>query len=363
LSQYGRESVIDITQHEEPFNEFLQNDILLYKAFPHLFPLGKGLRTHGSLAPKDVRHLLMQFHGKFAACFRLIFLLFDQLQRHSAARVIAAKVKTDPESLTKFQEMVTDRTFLKRLQSAKENPNSDEAKLLARSINKHVTMANSNVPYTAAQRKSSVSHLYNMARFYGTPSIFFTFAPDDINGCLNLRMALPLSDNLTFPAVDGGFCVAIRNNSDQFQNLSVSQAGLRAILASGPVAAAEMFRLIVDNVFCNIMGTPPANSHHKKTIPLPKRHSGAFGVPVAAYGCTEEQARGSLHMHIVFWGGLQPSVLQAAGGIHLLADVVSKAIDLIVCAELDPVTHLRHIIRDLQGETLPHACLFPPHHP
>lgn len=43
--------------------------------------------------------------------------------------------------------------------------------------------------------------------------------------------------------------------------------------------------------------------------------------------------------------------------------MVSKAIDLIVCTELDPVTHLRHIIRDLQGETLPHACLFPPHHP
>ena len=95
--------------------------------------------------------------------------------------------------------MVTDRSFLKRLQSAKDNPNSDEAKLLAKSINKHVTMANSNVPYTADQRKSSVSHLYNMARFYGTPSIFFTFAPDDINGCLNLRMALPLSDNFTFP--------------------------------------------------------------------------------------------------------------------------------------------------------------------
>lgn len=35
--------VIDIIQHAEPFNEFLQNDILLYKAFPHLFPLGKGM--------------------------------------------------------------------------------------------------------------------------------------------------------------------------------------------------------------------------------------------------------------------------------------------------------------------------------
>ena len=174
-----------------------------------------------------------------------------------------------------------------------------------------------------------------------------SLAPDDINGCLNLRMALRLSDNLSFPVVDGRFCETIRNNSDHFENLSVSQQELRAILASGSVAAAEMFRLIVDNIFCNIMGTPPSSSQHKKTVLLPKRLPGAFGVPVAAYGCTEEQARGSLHMHIVFWGGLQPTLLQAAGGIPLIADVVTKAIDIIVCAELDPVTHLRHLLRDL----------------
>ena len=76
------------------------------------------------------------------------------------------------------------------------------------------------------------------------------------------------------------------------------------------MAAAEIFRLIVDNV---LMETPPASSHHKKTVPLPKGLPGAFGVPVAAYGCKEEQALGSLHVHIVFWGGLQPTILQAAG--------------------------------------------------
>lgn len=161
-------------------------------------------------------------------------------------------------------------------------------------------ITNSQVPYTAAQRKSSVAHLYNMTGFYGTPSIFFTFAPNDINGCLNLRMALPLKDNLSFPAVDGGFCEAIRNNEDHFHNLLVNQGGLRAVLANGPVAAAEMFRLIVQNVFWIIMGTPPSASTKKKSVVLPDRTNGAFGVPVAALGCTEEQARGSLHMQIVF---------------------------------------------------------------
>ena len=82
----------------------------------------------------------MQFHGEFAACLRFVFLLFDQLQRHSAARVIAAKVKTDPESLLKFNEMVADSGFLRCLEAAKSNPETEDARCLMKSINKHVAV-------------------------------------------------------------------------------------------------------------------------------------------------------------------------------------------------------------------------------
>lgn len=278
-------TVVEIIQSNEPCNEFVQNEVLMYKAFPHLFPLGKGLRNHESLPQKDCRHLLMQFHGKFAGCFRLIFLLFDQVQRHNATRVIAAKVKTNPESLMKFNEIVTEDGFLQRLEAAKKDRESEDARYLLKSINKHVAITNSQVPFTAAQRKSSVARLYNMTRFYGTPSIFFTFAPYDVNGCLNLRMALPLKDNLSFSAVDGGFREAIRNHDAHFRNIPVSQSGLRAILASGPVAAAEIFHIIVENEFCIVMGTPPNSSAKKKPVFLPERSSGVFGVPVASFGC------------------------------------------------------------------------------
>lgn len=153
----------------------------MYKAFPHIFVLGKGLITHGPLSKKDSRHLLLQFHGEFAACIRIVFFLFDQLQGHSATRVIAAKVKTNPKSLLKFNEMVADSGFLQRLDAAKTNPESEYARSLLKCINKHVAVTNCKEPYTLALRKSSVTHLYNMARFYGIPSIFLTFAPDDIN--------------------------------------------------------------------------------------------------------------------------------------------------------------------------------------
>ena len=38
---------VEFIQSEKPFNEFKENDTLIYTAFPHLFPLGKGLgRIH-----------------------------------------------------------------------------------------------------------------------------------------------------------------------------------------------------------------------------------------------------------------------------------------------------------------------------
>ena len=89
---------IEIKQSDDPLNEFEQNDALFYCAFPHLFPLGKGLRKKGSIPQKDVNHMENQWHGKFSGCLRLQFLIFDQLQRHSTAIATHATVQSNPES-------------------------------------------------------------------------------------------------------------------------------------------------------------------------------------------------------------------------------------------------------------------------
>lgn len=76
---------------EDPFNEFESNDLLLYSSFPFLFVLGRGLKTSGSLSPATTRHMLLQHSGCFSSCFRFIFLLFDQHQRHAASRIVASR--------------------------------------------------------------------------------------------------------------------------------------------------------------------------------------------------------------------------------------------------------------------------------
>ncbi|KZS03851.1 Uncharacterized protein APZ42_033323 [Daphnia magna] len=321
------DTCINIEQSAEPLNEFEQNDYLLYSAFPRLFPLGKGLRRTGSVPQKDVYHVDNQWHGKFAKCLRFQFLLFDQLQRHSAARAVKASVLSNTVSMTKFSEMISDPSFMGKLEHAKYHPNTAESKALLEKMTPHISLVNRKVPYSAAERTGAVGHLMNMVRYYGTPSIFNTISQDDVYGMLNIRLTLDMRDNCTFPATEDGFAEAMRRQETEFHSVPIHPSALRILLAEEPAFAANMYYKISKVVFGHLFGTPPDCSGKKKSIPLPKRKAGIFGAPIAAFGCTEEQARGSLHMHSLFWGGLTPSMLQAVGGIPVIAHHISNALD------------------------------------
>ena len=79
-------------------NEFSSNDELFYAAFPITFPLGCGLRKPGSVPKKDALHMLTQHSRIVVNEPMVIFTLFNQDQRHSAVRSIAAKCKADESS-------------------------------------------------------------------------------------------------------------------------------------------------------------------------------------------------------------------------------------------------------------------------
>ena len=335
---------LQVTHEAAPYNEFENNDRLLFASFPFLFLLGRGLKTSGSLSTSTTRHILLQFTGLFSWCFRLIFLLFDQLQRHAASRIVASRVKSDPAAFAAFASWINDPDFILKLKAAAANPLAKESIELLKKIAPHVDTCTAKIPYSTGQRKASMINLYAMIYYYGMPSIFFTFAPDDVHGLLNLRLSIPQKNNVNFPATGGaGFAEAILGNCPSYCDVPVDQRSLRQLLADGPVAAAETFRILTNAIFSVLLGTSPAASV-KRTVPLHMRQPGVFGKPIASFGCSEEQARGSLHMHVLVWGGLPPHLLQIAGGIPLLANAVAKALDSMACAQLDPITHVENLI-------------------
>lgn len=67
---------------------------------------------------------MLQFRGQFFGCIRLIFLLFDQLQRQAATRDVASRVKVYPSSFEKFMDLMNEPDFEQQLKEASKNPNS-----------------------------------------------------------------------------------------------------------------------------------------------------------------------------------------------------------------------------------------------
>ena len=194
-----------------------------YSGFPSLFLLGTGLRRHGSISIGDCRHMLMQFSCNFATCPRFIFSLFDQLQRHAAAQSVAAKFKTNTESLKRLKEWVADAHFLSELKDAAKKPDSAKSRSMAKMISPHVQTFSRAVPFSPAQRRGGIQKLYAMTQHFGMPGIFVTFAPDFQNGVLNLRLSIPSTNNFNLPASEDGIVDALRQQIPLFRDIALTQ--------------------------------------------------------------------------------------------------------------------------------------------
>ena len=110
------------------------------------------------------------------------------------------------------------------------------------------------IPFTTSARKTAMPKLLAMTYYFALPSIFLTFAPDDVHGVQNLRLSLPVTSNAQFPAIDDGFLEDLRRNRSTSHDIPVSERALSALLAAGSVAAAETFRNLVDLILQHILG-------------------------------------------------------------------------------------------------------------
>ena len=126
FEQRDKKTFVTITRERKPFNEFEENDTMLYATFPFLFLYGSGLTSSGSVPKRTIRPMMLQFHNRFAKCIRFVFCLFDQMQRHAACRFVAFKVKNSKESFAQFAQWVNDASFTEkfRIESCREKNNA-----------------------------------------------------------------------------------------------------------------------------------------------------------------------------------------------------------------------------------------------
>ena len=125
---------------------------------------------------------------------------------------------------------------------------------------------------------------------------------------------------------------------------------------------AEAYRIIQDAFLTHLVGLKPDGQSRHSPL-LMDRPMGLFGSPVAYFCVVEEQARGTPHFHGIIWGGLPPTLLQAAAGIPELLSPIYKIIDQMVTAELKPKTLAKQLLGQIDRVPPGRPSLQQPHHP
>ena len=354
-------------REEDPFNEFVGGafgkDEGMVKAFPDVFFLGKAYDSgRPSLNEDQVQHLLMQFTTNAASCQPLLFYLFDQLQRHGSIKSMHAKQAHDKSQFVKFAEEYLSEGFQEKLKVAVKDPHGKIAKEVMKKIEPILSGGGKQNTYGALARADTGKKIVAMRRRFSCAPAFLTFAIDDVNHPTSIRMAMSSSSNTDFPAVvSGGHHEAMKHGFKHYCgengiSIPASYSARLQTLVKNPVGAAWVYKKLVNDVLSILVGKRPAFGQKAGTTRMSEFVSweeeclGAIvGTPLAYLGVTETTGGGSLHFHVVLWGGLSPDILELVADIPELCEHVGSVLDSTYSATLPREDHVRDLVtKDLK---------------
>ena len=184
----AKETKTSITIGDDPINEFNGFCRMLSEGFPCEFPLGvteADLNGAGPLKNGVLQRLLKFYDGRLAKNEVLHLWLTNMKMRHRALASMSAYAKK--RSQEELVRVMNSDQFDVDCAIATQDPESQEAKELVRSLGPFIKLAGAQVPWGPLERLSAVYHLYALYHTFGPPSFFITFAPKTLNNDIVLR--------------------------------------------------------------------------------------------------------------------------------------------------------------------------------
>jgi len=166
----------------------------------------------------------------------------------------------------------------------------------------------------------------------------FPFSADDLMKKLNEAVETPADGNKKIE-----FTIDRHN---------LSEKTLAAMVNQDPVSCARMFEDTLHQFGKIMLGCDFDTGINtlRKTTPLQGRQPGAFGVCLGAGLVSEVQSRGTLHAHIIAFGGIPPSILQRFANLPAVKAELIKTLESIFTTSLPMEVHVEQVMEDLQEE-------------
>ena len=343
----------------DPLNEYENGDETLAKAFPDVFMFGSAYgNKRPSIQKYQNEHLLLQYTTSAASNRPLLFQLFESMWRHGVIAGMHAKYGSNQKEFEKFADEYVSEEFQTKLRAAIKNSEGSAAKYVLKRLVPVLTFAGRKSVFGALERNESAGQILALGRHFGCATAFLTFGIDDVNHPSAIRFALRSSSNRDFPAV-----VSNASQAEMKQGLKLSLDGGEGVIPlpfcyrerlklmiNNPVGAAIAYKQMVHNVMSVLFGLKPTNysgdnNRTTKTEFTSPDKIGIVGTPWAFFGKTETTGSGSLHFHVVKWGGLSPDLLESVADIPELCQKVASVLDSQYCASLDRHVHVQDLVK------------------
>jgi len=258
---------LKINAQQVPQNEFDDNNAIVSGAFPWIFPFG----LFGRIDAAKRELICRQFNDRIAAETTLLFLLFNQMQRHRVTHNIAHGTKEDLDCIN---ELRNDPNFQAKIDDAISDKPTEEGMQIRRTLLGAVHKAEKKVPFSRSEMDNAYVHLLSMLRFFGAPTFFVTISPSVVDNSFGLKVSIGVE----------GF---------HKQEYTIRSS----LVFRTPIRSALFFEHIMKHL-------------EEQIIVVNGEARGVFGL-VRAYSRTNEcQGRTLLHAHYLFWTDLSPEYIQ-----------------------------------------------------
>jgi len=373
----GTEVVSDLLSHtwsanavsrrsNVPINKFSNQDILP-KAFPTTFMLGKAYKVVGaSLGVRQLHHAMHQFTTVPSKDQRLVGYLFDSGRRIAVTREVCASVKASPKAQACISQLVEQKAKqIELLEAIRAYPDMKKAKAAMKTYGPHISYSGRNVSGGLHESFRLRSEINESCRRHGSGGSFDTLSFNDIDNPRSFRASFWTTNNNKFPAcfetncpfgeTGNAFLGNLSKTATEVAQMEIDGRGLDKFLraraaAEDPIAYVdECKRLIADACFI-LFGMPLEHFFSRDSGYSTRKtwcytcNKGILGYCRAMIGVMEDHARGTLHFHIIFIGGLSPFALQYYASNARLCAAMSKVIDSQHTAEFPAQVLLSKLI-------------------
>ena len=267
-------------------NEFDENEVLLGTLFPWIFATGN-IPREGNMRQDVRRCLLLRYDHRVEREPTLIFLLYNQMQRHSFSRNVA---HADAAVATKLNALCGNPTFEDEIKKIRDGAKGTRKTAKLRNFLIEAINIGQNVtPFSHGECVSFYLKLISELRFRGSPSVWLTMSPS---------------------AMENSFCLRLCFGSDYTGKEEYAIRSSKVL--ESPAMTALFFEVLTHAIEEHLLRIP---GNKKKTRGPYNEQPGVFG-PCSAYcRAVESQARTLLHFHALLWTALSPEVIQQS--IHL----------------------------------------------